>query len=609
MADEENGSSGGRLFGIRLAIGFAQGLALYLLYRAVDTHSWPSDNGLVFAPLLIVFLFAPLAALQGLGNLRTRTLLIWVGTLTLFLAGLAFYDIWHAWPVDWVTPFIAKNVTGIGTTYEPDLHGAGWQPHIMPSLKLFVALALGGFISHALISGGDTDRRFIASYATHFDVSWKLGLQFALSIAFVGAFWAFLFLGAALFQLIDLDFLLNLIKHEWFWIPATALAASSAIHITDVRAGLIRGTRTLALTLLSWLLPLLTIIIASFLIALVFTGFEPLWKTRSATAVLLASAAALIALINAVYQDGASEHAAPPSLRYPATFAAMLPAPLIVLAGYALELRVHQHGWTEERVFAAACVFIAACYAGGYAVATLRAGPWLKPIERWNFYTSLLALAVLLAVFSPIVDPMRISVGSQMANLESGKVAAEKFDFAALRWSGGRYGKQALEKLAGDASRDYMQKAAQAALEMKFRYDSTIPVDLDANISVSPTGRKLPASFLAQNWKSETRSWLFPKCLTRRQAHCKARLIDLNGDGVDEIVIVDSPRIIGFALDKSGRWTSLGTWEPQNWCGIAIPETDIDQLEATPQLPTPWPDLLAKGKRLHFSPPAPNICD
>ena len=42
-----------------------------------------------------------------------------------------------------------------------------------------------------------------------------------------------------------------------------------------------------------------------FLASLVFTGLEPLWRTRSAAALLLVSAAALVVLINTAYREGA----------------------------------------------------------------------------------------------------------------------------------------------------------------------------------------------------------------------------------------------------------------------------------------------------------------
>src|SRR5262249_25527016 len=163
------------------------------------------------------------------------------------------------------------------------------------------------FIAHALILGANADRRLVAKYSTHFDIAWKMAVQLALGGAFVGAFWALLWLGAGLFALIKLEFFRKLIEHPWFAIPITALVAASALHLTDIRPVLVRGVRTLALTLLSWLLPVISLIVTGFLVSLPFTGLAPLWSFGHASALLLVAAAALIVLINAAYQDGDAE--------------------------------------------------------------------------------------------------------------------------------------------------------------------------------------------------------------------------------------------------------------------------------------------------------------
>jgi hypothetical protein len=98
------------------------------------------------------------------------------------------------------------------------------------------------------------------------------GVQLALSIGFAGAFWLLLFLGAALFKVIGLTFLGDLIQKTWFAFPLTGLAFATAVQLTDVRDGLIRGVRAVALMLLSWLLLVMTVLAAGFLAALPFTG-------------------------------------------------------------------------------------------------------------------------------------------------------------------------------------------------------------------------------------------------------------------------------------------------------------------------------------------------
>jgi len=530
----------------RLAIGLAQGAALYCLYRAFDAQAWPATNGLIFAPLLLVLLFVPLVLVQGLGEMRLRTLIVWAIVAAAILAGLGWYDIWSAWPQDY--------------TYGSDGQYA-WRQDVLPSFGLFVFVAAGLFIAHALIAGGDADRKFMAQYSTHFDVAWKLGVQLALSVCFVGAFWLLLWLGAALFNLIKLDFFERLIEHQWFSIPATTLATAAALHLTDVQPALVRGTRTLVLLLLSWLLPLLTLIVAGFLISLVFTGLYPLWKIGHASALLLIAAAILIILINAAHQDGAPERAPPALLRIAGSLAAVMLVPIVGLAAHAIFLRVSQYGWTQDRVATAACVLVAGCYALGYVIATAPSDGWLKRIETWNFCTALLILAVLLALFSPIADPKRISVADQVSRLNSGKVKPGSFDFAYLRWEGGRYGQDALQHLA--ASKDTeVRKRAEGALHMTNRYEAAPPAPpvIADNLTVYPKGKTLPKSFAMQKWSSG--NYWIPQCLLAAGQSCDGILIDLDGDGHDEIVLVGTTgraeQPVVFRDDGRGHWSLIG---------------------------------------------------
>src|SRR5262245_32528615 len=109
----------------RLGIGGLQGLALYAIYVAYDGRVWPATNAFVFAPSLLIALFVPLVISQALGNMRLRTLAIWAAA-TLAVGGLALYDIWHSWPVDFQ----------FGDPPIP-------RPHILPSPHLFGALVIG----------------------------------------------------------------------------------------------------------------------------------------------------------------------------------------------------------------------------------------------------------------------------------------------------------------------------------------------------------------------------------------------------------------------------------------------------------------------------------
>ncbi len=177
----ETVSQGQKLFLTRLTIGLAQGLVLYLLYSASDAKAWPATQGTVFIPLLLVSLSAPIGLILSLGTMSCRKSLIWVGIAGTVVALLGFFDSWMG----------ASQVADVA----------------LPSVQLMLFGAGGLFIAHALVTGGVADGRFMASYPTHFDVAWKLAVQMALSVLFVGAFWLLMWLGAGLFGLIKLDFL------------------------------------------------------------------------------------------------------------------------------------------------------------------------------------------------------------------------------------------------------------------------------------------------------------------------------------------------------------------------------------------------------------------
>jgi hypothetical protein len=73
---------------------------------------------------------------------------------------------------------------------------------------------------------------------------------------------------------IRIRYLIELIERPWFYAPATTVVLAYAIHVTDTRTELVRGVRTLTLTLLAWLLPMMTALALAFLLALPFTGLN-----------------------------------------------------------------------------------------------------------------------------------------------------------------------------------------------------------------------------------------------------------------------------------------------------------------------------------------------
>jgi hypothetical protein len=557
----------------RLSVGLAQGLALYALYEASKSNSWPATEPMLYASLVLVAGFVPLIFLGGLGSLRPRTLILWAGAATVVLVGLAVHD-------------ISRDIAG--------------SHRIMPSFVLAVVVGAGLFIGHHLVAAADAERKYFASYSSYFDIAWKHGVQLVLALGFVGAFWLLLWLGAALFKLIKIDFLEELIERHWFAFPATTTTFALAIQLTDVGVGLVRGIRTVALTLLSWLLPVIALITVAFLATLLFTGLEPLWSTRRATSLVLIAAATLIILINATYQEGRTDELPFAALRYGASLTALALLPLVAIAAYGLWLRIDQYGWTPDRIIATACVLVASCYALCYAAAALRVSPWMKWLEVANIFTAFVILGVLLALFTPLADPARISVADQVHRLEAGKITPESFDFQFLARGGVRYGRDALEKFKtmtdGPRAQLIAQKAEEALRGKPVPFVPT-PTSIAENITVYPKGQALPKSFVKQDWKNEPKTWRFPPCL-RSEDKCDAFLADMDGTGEAEILLTTGSWTVVFQFNASNHWVPVGNLTPA-YC-TALSEA-MHNGQYRPVEPV-WKDLDVEGRRFRIVP-------
>lgn len=572
------GASPAALGALRISIGLAQGLGLFWLHRASDgTATWPATQPLLFGPLLLVIGFLPVMLLAGVGRLRLITLAIWAAVAGGALALLGLHD-------------IARQ--SADTLQHP--------PFLSLPVILFGAAAL--FIAHHLVAPADMERRRIAGYPAYFDTATKSLVQLALSIGFTGAFWALLHLGAALFRIIGLDFLEDLLREDWFYIPVSFVVFAVAVHLTDVRDGLIRGVRTVGLMLLSWLLLVMTVIVAGFVAALPFTGLQGLWETGNATALVLAAAAALVILINAAYQDGRPDNRPPAVLRVAVRVAAVLITPLIVIAFWGLALRIGQHGLTPDRIIAAACAVVGAAFALGYGWAALspfwRKGEWMRPLERSTIWTGAIALALILALFSPLLDPARLSVKDQMARLERGAVTPDRFDYRFLRWESGKAGQAALARLTHSDNADIAARARTAQTDLD-RYElasdraGTEPSAADIRIHANPAAAVLPASFTQQYGRLRES---LGGC--REGSVCEARMMDLDRDGAQEVLVADERTVSVFKKEADGRWFKWAKYSPPS---CADGSNDIAQAFGAGrfEIAAPiFPDLVVDGVRL-----------
>src|SRR5690606_34912348 len=225
---------------------------------------------------------------------------------------------------------------------------------------------------------------------------------------------------------------------------ATGAMAGLGVLIGRTQHRAVLVARQVLFAIFTGLLPLLAFIAVLFVASLPFTGLEPLWDMRSPAATLVTVVALLVAFTNSVLQDGAGARPYPAWLcRLVDAGLALLPV-YALLALYALWLRIDQHGWTADRVWAVLLALVAVGYAFGYAWAVLRGRDgWPGAIRPVSRVMSLLVVALAVLANTLVLDPHRIGVSSQLQGLADGRTAPDDFDLDWLRFESGRRGWEA----------------------------------------------------------------------------------------------------------------------------------------------------------------------
>lgn len=322
---------------------------------------------------------------------------------------------------------------------------------------LGVALSLWWFVALPWFQAFMAHGRWRVPYAALFVLAWNNALVLALASLCLQLVWGVLWLWAGLFALVKVEFFVTLFSAQWFVFTVTGLLGGLGLWLARTQQRPIQVMRQTLLALGRLLLPLLAWVLVFFVLALVFTGVQGLWATRFAAALLMGVLILQIWVVNAVYQDGAAAQAPYPRVLRWLVDASLIAMPVLAtLACVAIGLRVQQYGWTLERVWAAAAAGVLWLYALGYACAaahSMRQGtarPWLQWLAPVNQALSLLVLALLLALQTPVLDGQRISAASQRERLRADPTEATLERLVDLKWRHGPYGIDALEALSQD---------------------------------------------------------------------------------------------------------------------------------------------------------------
>lgn len=358
-----------------------------------------------------------------------------------------------------------------------------------------VCLALAIGIAAPLFQAGREGGFRPISYPLAHDHAWTNAVLWCLSWAFVGVVMLLSFLLAALFDLIGIKLLRDLLDKEWFWRGLVGLAFGLGLALLREQRRIVGLLQNVAMLVLGVLAPVLAVGLGLFLIALPFTGLQPLWEaTKATTPILLACAVGALLLVNAVIGNGGDDAPRNRVLRWAALVLAVAILPLVGIAAIATGLRIGQYGFTPERLWGLTFVIIASVVAVAYLASVIRGrGGWAERVRPANLHLAMIVCGVALLLATPLVSFNAISTRDQVARLESGKVSPDKFDWAALAFDFGEPGRKALERFRKSAIPAIRSQAIEAAkAEDRYQIQAVKPARFTGKFEISPEGARLP---------------------------------------------------------------------------------------------------------------------
>jgi hypothetical protein len=427
-----------------ILLGLLAGAAFWQLSEL----PWDWRDSRAFAAVAVLALAFFGGALGMLGELGGRRALLWAGAISLPAAGLT-----------WLKSLAFSDVA--------QMLGAS---HVALALLLVTVLPVPFAI--AIAKGGRAGWR---DYPVLFCETWNIVVRYAAAWLFVALVWLVLWLLSALLELVGIDQLGEfLTEAPVAWLISGAvlgLGLSVVVELSDMLSA------ALLLRLLRLLLPVVLLVELVFVAVLPASGLSHLFGYLSPAGILIATALASILLVAIAVDQDDTEAAQAPALTWSARGLALLLPVLVGLAAWALALRIGQHGWTPDRVCAAAALLVIAGYALSYALAVLRGAGWRGTIRQANVVMALVALAIGVLWLTPLLSAERIAVRSQLARLRRSAAAPGQEALA-----------QRIAQLDGAKLRGDMGESASA---VDARAAALRPV-----IRVVPEGEVLPEPLL-----------------------------------------------------------------------------------------------------------------
>ncbi|QBX82259.1 DUF4153 domain-containing protein [Citrobacter tructae] len=552
-------------------IGLLQGVVCYLLM----TYLVPYNNCWLFYGMPVTIALTS-ALLLTVVSFKQRALWYWMALIFCVVLAMSVWLKWH--------------VEGGNRWSEEDIFFVyGWR------LLLMAMLALP-WIQYSLHARTDQAR-----YPQFYNQLWLNVLTLLIVFVANGLFWMVLLLWSEMFKLVGITFFNTLFfETDWFGYVTFGLITALAVVLARTQSRLVTAVQKLLTLIATGLLPLVALLALMFMLTLPFTGLEAISQRVSAAGLMSTLTLLLLLLMVIVHEPQKHALPYPGALRYLINTSLLVAPVYMLIASWALWVRVNQYGWTPDRLHGALVIAVLLLWSLGYMASIMRRGR--NPLEiqgRVFLGISLLALGLLILLTSPIIDVWRISVNSHMARYRSGQITPDQVSLYMLSHSG-RPGRAALEVLQKDEA---------------FNKDSKRKRDLNAILrgNLDPM-RELTATQLAPvvmiapgSKKPDDAFWRFVKQQSYRITSCVEQdacvLVDqdLNADGKPEQVLYafgDGENLI-FGI-KENQWTLLGTTQlPEGFNKEKLLQAVANRtLTSAPRI---WRDITVNGERLEVN--------
>ncbi|MGV7091133.1 DUF4153 domain-containing protein [Siccibacter turicensis] len=558
-------------------MGMLQGGVIYLLNRTTDLFSTPAEHG------WLLFVLAGSMALSSALIFAARSLrqpLLWLGIAALLLLVAAQC----AW--------LVHALQGLDTWDQRD----ALRGYVLTlSGLLFLTLP---WLQSRLEAGRWGD------FPSLFRLYWHNGLALLLSLLATGLSWLVLWLCASLFSLIGIDFFNTLFFDNRAFIHIfTGCIVAMTVTLCRSNPRLMLSVQHLLTLVATGLLPAVGAVMVLFMLALPGVGMEAISRQISGAGLLNTLCLLYLLLMALVWYPGRDAPPYMPLMRR-LLLGALLFAPVCaLLAAWAVWLRVAQYGWTPDRLYAALITVVSLLWSVGYVISLARQRRSDGDFSRTGKVVLMVAPLFMALVYTPILNPWRLSVHSQMARIEADKTRLDSATITMLSNSL-RWGRAALRTLQADAaiqSNPELRRLIKEALSGRITPGSTAGPDEFRQIPLAAPQPQPEPAFWATLAKQYV--WRARDCLPENGvSSCMLLAQDLNGDGQPEWILFNFSMRSAFVMSKQGgAWQGVGYFYTLPRTLDASTLRKIAQSSRLTTLPQPWRDLSIDGERLPFA--------